>query len=122
MNTLVTAASKHGATPELAETIARVLEEHGLSTELAEMDKVRDLGSYDASVVESARAQALRRRAGQARSDSWRGPPSAERMRANATTATGTRSSGGRPRSLVCSALSEPDRRQGGDRRACGDA
>ena len=53
MNVLVTAASKHGATRELAETIARVLEEHGLSTELVEMDEVDDLGSYDAYVVGS---------------------------------------------------------------------
>ena len=53
MNVLVTAASKHGATRELAETIGRVLEEHGLSTELVEMDEVDDLGSYDAYVVGS---------------------------------------------------------------------
>jgi menaquinone-dependent protoporphyrinogen oxidase len=53
MRVLVTAASKHGATRELAETIARVLEEHGLSTELVEMDEVHDLGSYDAFVVGS---------------------------------------------------------------------
>ena len=53
MKVLVTAASKHGATRELAETIGRVLEEHGLSTELVEMDEVDDLGSYDAYVVGS---------------------------------------------------------------------
>ena len=53
MKVLVTAASKHGATRELAETIARVLEEHGVSTELVEMDEVDDLGSYDAYVVGS---------------------------------------------------------------------
>lgn len=34
MTVLVTAASKHGATREIAEEIARVLEEHGFSTEL----------------------------------------------------------------------------------------
>jgi menaquinone-dependent protoporphyrinogen oxidase len=53
MRVLVTAASKHGATRELAEMIARVLEEHGLSTEFVEMDEVHDLGSYDACVVGS---------------------------------------------------------------------
>ena len=53
MNVLVTAASKHGATRELAETIARVLEEHGLSAELVDMDEVDDLSGYDAYVVGS---------------------------------------------------------------------
>lgn len=53
MKVLVTAASKHGATRELAETIARVLEEQGCSSELVEMDEVDDLGSYDAYVVGS---------------------------------------------------------------------
>lgn len=53
MKALVTAASKHGGTLEIAETIARVLEEHGLSAELVEIDEVRNLGSYDAYVVGS---------------------------------------------------------------------
>ena len=53
MNVLVTAASKHGATRELAETIARVLEEHGLSAQRVDMDEVDDLGGYDAYVVGS---------------------------------------------------------------------
>ena len=53
MKVLITAASRHGATRELAETIACVLEEHGLSTELVEMDQARDLGGYDAFVVGS---------------------------------------------------------------------
>ena len=53
MKVLVTAASKHGSTRELAETIARVLEEHGLSAELVEMDEVDDLSGYDAYVVGS---------------------------------------------------------------------
>ena len=180
MNILITAASKHGATRELAETIARVLEEHGLLTELVEMDEVDDLGGYDAYVVGSgiylgnwlteARrfidAHALsslsdrrgslpaapssgthpspttralfapgsssgwsrrRMRASTssspasstcARSASWRRPPCAERTRATATTATGTRSSAGRPRSPLSSAPSEPARQQGGDRHA----
>jgi menaquinone-dependent protoporphyrinogen oxidase len=53
MKVLVTAASKHGSTRELAETIARVLEEHGLSAELVDMDEVDDLSGYDAFVVGS---------------------------------------------------------------------
>jgi menaquinone-dependent protoporphyrinogen oxidase len=53
MKVLVTAASKHGSTRELAETIARVLEEHGLSAELVDMDEVDDLSGYDAYVVGS---------------------------------------------------------------------
>lgn len=50
---LVTAASKHGATLEIAETIARVLDEHGLSAEFVDIDEVRNLSSYDAFVVGS---------------------------------------------------------------------
>jgi menaquinone-dependent protoporphyrinogen oxidase len=53
MKVLVTAASKHGSTRELAETIARVLEDHGLSAELVDMDEVDDLSGYDAYVVGS---------------------------------------------------------------------
>ena len=53
MKALVTAASKHGATREIAETIARVLDEHGVSAELVDIDEVRNLGSYDAYVVGS---------------------------------------------------------------------
>jgi menaquinone-dependent protoporphyrinogen oxidase len=53
MKALVTAASKHGGTLEIAETITRVLEEHGLSAELVDIDEVRNLGSYDAYVVGS---------------------------------------------------------------------
>jgi menaquinone-dependent protoporphyrinogen oxidase len=50
---LVTVASKHGGTLEIAEAISRALEEHGVSAELVTMDKVRDVGSYDACVVGS---------------------------------------------------------------------
>lgn len=53
MTVLVTAASKHGATREIAEEIARVLEEHGFSTELLDMDDVTDLSRYEAYVVGS---------------------------------------------------------------------
>jgi menaquinone-dependent protoporphyrinogen oxidase len=54
MTVLVTAASKHGATFELAEAIARVLDEHGLSAEIVEIDEVSDLGRYEAVVLGSA--------------------------------------------------------------------
>lgn len=53
MTVLVAAASKHGATLEIAAAIARVLEEHGVSTELADMEEVGDLGGYDAYVIGS---------------------------------------------------------------------
>ena len=53
MTVLVTAASRHGATRELAETIARVLEDHALSTHLVAMNEVDELGRYDAFVVGS---------------------------------------------------------------------
>lgn len=53
MTVLVTAASKHGATLEIAEAIARVLEEHGVTAELTDMEEAGDLGSYDAYVVGS---------------------------------------------------------------------
>jgi menaquinone-dependent protoporphyrinogen oxidase len=54
MTVLVTAASKHGATLEIAATIARVLEESGIEAEFVELDEVGDLGGYDAYVVGSA--------------------------------------------------------------------
>jgi menaquinone-dependent protoporphyrinogen oxidase len=54
MTALVTAASKHGATLEIAGTIARVLEESGIDAEFVELDEVGDLGGYDAYVVGSA--------------------------------------------------------------------
>jgi menaquinone-dependent protoporphyrinogen oxidase len=53
MTVLVTAASKHGATREIAEEIARVLEARGVSTELVDLDEVGDLSGYDACVVGS---------------------------------------------------------------------
>lgn len=53
MTVLVTAASKHGATREIAEEIARVLDEHGVSTELLDIDAVTDLSSYEGYVVGS---------------------------------------------------------------------
>ncbi|HEU4449913.1 MAG TPA: flavodoxin domain-containing protein [Gaiellaceae bacterium] len=54
MTLLVTAASKHGATLEIAEAIARVLAEQGVSAELVPIDEVSNLGRYDAVVLGSA--------------------------------------------------------------------
>jgi menaquinone-dependent protoporphyrinogen oxidase len=54
MTVLVTAASKHGATLGIAEAIARVLDEHGVSADLVDIDEVSDLGRYEAVVLGSA--------------------------------------------------------------------
>jgi menaquinone-dependent protoporphyrinogen oxidase len=54
MTVLVTAASKHGATREIAEAIALVLDEHGVSAEYVDLDEVGDLGRYEAVVLGSA--------------------------------------------------------------------
>jgi menaquinone-dependent protoporphyrinogen oxidase len=53
MTVLVTAASRHGATREIAEEIARVLDRHGVRTELVDIDAVGDLSGYDAYVIGS---------------------------------------------------------------------
>jgi menaquinone-dependent protoporphyrinogen oxidase len=53
LTVLVTAASKHGATLEIAQTIARVLAEHGLSAAVVDIDDLGDVGSYEAYVVGS---------------------------------------------------------------------
>jgi menaquinone-dependent protoporphyrinogen oxidase len=53
MTVLVTAASKHGATREIAKEIARVLDEQGVSTELLDIDDVSDLSGYEAYVIGS---------------------------------------------------------------------
>lgn len=54
MRVLVTAASKHGATQEIGDTIARMLNEHGISAEYHDLDEISDLGRYDAVVLGSA--------------------------------------------------------------------
>ena len=53
MTVLVTTASKHGSTREIGEEIARVLDEHGVSTKLADIDDAMDLSTYEAYVVGS---------------------------------------------------------------------
>ncbi len=54
MTVLVTAASRHGATREIAEAVARVLGEHSVAADLVELEHVGDLGRYDAVVLGSA--------------------------------------------------------------------
>lgn len=54
MHVLVTAASKHGATAEIAETISKQLTSHGFQTTLLEPDEVTSLEDYDAVVLGSA--------------------------------------------------------------------
>ena len=53
MTVLVTTASKHGATREIADEIARVLNKHGVATELLDIEEVGDLSGYDGYVVGS---------------------------------------------------------------------
>ena len=53
MTVLVTAASKHGATREIAEQIARVLEEHAVPADVVDIDEADDVAGYDAYVVGS---------------------------------------------------------------------
>lgn len=51
---LVTYATKHGATAEIAEKIGQVLKEAGLSVDVNSVDKVGDLDAYRAVVLGSA--------------------------------------------------------------------
>ena len=50
-NVLIAYASKHGTTREVAESIARTLEEQGLAVEVEQARCVRDITRYDAVVV-----------------------------------------------------------------------
>lgn len=54
MTTLVTYASRHGATRGIAERIASTLTRRGISVELEPVDKVEDIHGYDAFVIGSA--------------------------------------------------------------------
>jgi menaquinone-dependent protoporphyrinogen oxidase len=54
VNVLVAYASRHGSTAEIAEAIATVLRECGLSADCVEAGEARSLGSYDAIVLGSA--------------------------------------------------------------------
>jgi menaquinone-dependent protoporphyrinogen oxidase len=53
MTVLVAAASKHGATAEIAARIGADLSDHGLAVEVKDLEHVRDLGKYDAFVLGS---------------------------------------------------------------------
>jgi menaquinone-dependent protoporphyrinogen oxidase len=53
MTVLVAAASKHGATDEIAARIGADLVEHGVDAEVKKLEEVRDLGGYDAFVLGS---------------------------------------------------------------------
>jgi menaquinone-dependent protoporphyrinogen oxidase len=54
MNVLVTAASKHGATTQIAEVIAESLRGAGLAVHLRSLDEEPDPAQYDAVVLGSA--------------------------------------------------------------------
>lgn len=54
MTVLVTAATRHGATAEIAEAIGRVLRRGGLDVAVIAPDDVGDIGEYDAVVLGSA--------------------------------------------------------------------
>jgi menaquinone-dependent protoporphyrinogen oxidase len=54
MTVLVSAASKHGATAEIADVIGRVLGEHGLAVDVRAAENVTMVDGYDAVVLGSA--------------------------------------------------------------------
>jgi menaquinone-dependent protoporphyrinogen oxidase len=53
-NVLVTYASKYGATKEIAEKIAEVLRQEGLSVDVLPVDRVRNINGYGAVILGSA--------------------------------------------------------------------
>ena len=53
MTVLVAAASKHGATHEIADRIGADLAEHGIDVEVRKLQEVGDLGRYEAFVLGS---------------------------------------------------------------------
>jgi len=54
MNVLVTVASKHGATTQIAEAIGRALAKADIPAEIVPPDEVRSLRGYDAVILGSA--------------------------------------------------------------------
>ena len=54
MRVLVTAATKYGATAEIAQTVAEVLDEHGLEATVLSPEQVKGVDGYEAVVVGSA--------------------------------------------------------------------
>jgi menaquinone-dependent protoporphyrinogen oxidase len=54
MRVLITSASKHGSTAEIAREIGQALEQHGLEVEVAEPGEVSMIDGFDAVVLGSA--------------------------------------------------------------------
>jgi menaquinone-dependent protoporphyrinogen oxidase len=54
MRVLITAATRHDATREIAEAIGAGLSERGIDAETRPIDEVTDLAGYDAVVLGSA--------------------------------------------------------------------
>jgi menaquinone-dependent protoporphyrinogen IX oxidase len=54
MRVLVTYASKHGSTQEVAERIASSLNQHGVQAEVRPMNRVDELDGYDGVLIGSA--------------------------------------------------------------------
>ena len=54
MRVLVTAASKYGATAEIAEAIGAVLQEAGHDVDVLPIERVESVGAYGAAVIGSA--------------------------------------------------------------------
>jgi len=54
MRVLVTYATKHGSTREIAEAIAATISGHGIVAEVLPVEDVAEIGSYDAVVLGSA--------------------------------------------------------------------
>lgn len=54
MNVLVTAASKHGATAEIADAVGKALMTRGFDVTVREPEKVDDILAFDALVIGSA--------------------------------------------------------------------
>ncbi len=81
MRILVIAASKHGATAEIADGIAGKFRESDLDVEIHTPDSVDSLDGYDAVVIGSAvyAGQWMALRMYQAVDPSWRAAAAAER-------------------------------------------
>jgi menaquinone-dependent protoporphyrinogen oxidase len=54
MNVLITAATRHGSTMEIARIIGGILEDRGIDTDIVEPDSVSSLADYDGVVIGSA--------------------------------------------------------------------
>ena len=54
LKVLVSAASMHGSTSDIAQVIAEVLSEQGLTVTVLEPGEVQSIGGYDAAIIGSA--------------------------------------------------------------------